>query len=321
MPWMTMCFHMVLLMRGSSLPLGFSSSKSGVGSSVASASAAMESMMRFTQSSCSTLSGVPLPVMAAITARVSATRLMVSWNCRNLRMLQNTERPHSTLLTIELKLSSRITMSLASLATSVPAMPMASPTWDSLSAGASLVPSPVTATISPAALSICTRWYLSLGEERASTCKRGSRGASSSGDILRNTGPSIAMPSVMMPHSRAMCSAVCTLSPVTMRTVMPAPLQALTASGTSGRRGSLMPTTAMSVRSSSGGAASRSMPATATSLRSRYVMASVRRPLVAIAVMRSATAAFSAFERERLSPPSAIWAVQRSSTISAAPLQ
>ena len=52
--------------------------------------------------------------------RTRATKLMVSWNCRNFRMLANTERPHSTDLTMLLKLSSMITMSAAALATSVP---------------------------------------------------------------------------------------------------------------------------------------------------------------------------------------------------------
>ena len=54
-----------------------------------------------------------------------------------------------------------------------PAMPMARPTSDSLSAGASLVPSPVTATTSPSRFSVCTKMYLSRGLERASTCTRG----------------------------------------------------------------------------------------------------------------------------------------------------
>ena len=47
------------------------------------------------------------------------------------------------------KLSSSNTISLASLDTSVPAMPMAMPTSACLSAGASLIPSPVTATTFP----------------------------------------------------------------------------------------------------------------------------------------------------------------------------
>lgn len=77
-------------------------------------------MMRLTQRSCSTLRGVSPVVMAAMKATTSATKLTVSWNCKNFRMLPKTERPHSTDLTMEEKLSSRMTMSAASLATSVP---------------------------------------------------------------------------------------------------------------------------------------------------------------------------------------------------------
>lgn len=51
-----------------------------------------------------------------------------------------------------------------------PAMPIARPTSDSFSAGASLVPSPVTATTSPILFSVCTSRYLSCGDDRASTC-------------------------------------------------------------------------------------------------------------------------------------------------------
>lgn len=49
---------------------------------------------------------------------------------------------------------------------------MARPTSDSLSAGASLVPSPVTATTSPSSRSMLTSVCLSVGEDRASTCTR-----------------------------------------------------------------------------------------------------------------------------------------------------
>src|SRR5665647_3797866 len=58
-------------------------------------------------------------------------------------------RPSSTAATIEAKLSSVMTMSETSLVTSVPVMPMATPMSASLTAGASLTPSPVMATISP----------------------------------------------------------------------------------------------------------------------------------------------------------------------------
>ena len=43
----------------------------------------------------------------------------VSWNCRNFRILSKTARPHITALTMDEKLSSRITISDASLATEV----------------------------------------------------------------------------------------------------------------------------------------------------------------------------------------------------------
>mmetsp|Transcript_4355 Transcript_4355/g.13564 ORF Transcript_4355/g.13564 Transcript_4355/m.13564 type:complete len:216 (+) Transcript_4355:417-1064(+) len=203
-----MCFHMLRLMRLASRPCGFSCSSSTLGLSVANASAASESMIRFTHSSCITLSGMPRCVTAESVATTSATPLMVSWNCRNLRILEKTQRPHETEATIELKLSSRMTMSDASLATSVPVMPIDRPTSDTLSAGASLVPSPVTATTSPISLSADTSRYLSLGVERASTCSLGSAALRSSSLIFLKAGPSMAVPSVRMPHSRAMCCAV-----------------------------------------------------------------------------------------------------------------
>ena len=71
------------------------------------------------------------------------------------------------------------------------------------------------------------------------TWSLGSRGMSSWRGMLLKRGPSSARPpSVRMPHSRAMDSAVCTLSPVTIRTRMPALLQVATASGTSFLTGS-----------------------------------------------------------------------------------
>ena len=60
-------------------------------------------------------------------------------------------------------------MAAASLATSVPAIPMAKPTSAFFNAGASLVPSPVTATTSPLSLRPVTSAYLSSGLDRAKT--------------------------------------------------------------------------------------------------------------------------------------------------------
>ena len=54
-------------------------------------------------------------------------------------------------------------MALASLATSVPATPMATPMSACRNAGASLTPSPVMATISPRAWSAVTMWSFCSG--------------------------------------------------------------------------------------------------------------------------------------------------------------
>ena len=57
-------------------------------------------MMRFTHNSCTEVSGnlvvEPLLKQATTKVRVSATRLMVSWKFRNLRMFSRMERPHLT---------------------------------------------------------------------------------------------------------------------------------------------------------------------------------------------------------------------------------
>ena len=62
-----------------------------------------------------------------------------------------------------------IKISAAYLATSVPAMFMANPTSALLKAGASLVPSPVTATTLSLSFKPITKAYLSSGLDLAST--------------------------------------------------------------------------------------------------------------------------------------------------------
>ena len=79
--------------------------------------------------------------------------------------------PHSTAFTMELKLSSSSMIAAAYFATSVPAIPMAKPTSAFLRAGASLVPSPVAATIYPRSLRPVTNAYLSYGLDLAKTSK------------------------------------------------------------------------------------------------------------------------------------------------------
>ena len=70
---------------------------------------------------------------------------------------------------MEAKLSSVSTMSDASLATSVPVMPMATPMFACLIAGPSLTPSPVMATTWPRACSASTRRSFCSGVTRAKT--------------------------------------------------------------------------------------------------------------------------------------------------------
>mmetsp|Transcript_58777 Transcript_58777/g.120245 ORF Transcript_58777/g.120245 Transcript_58777/m.120245 type:complete len:225 (+) Transcript_58777:1048-1722(+) len=213
-------------------------------------------MTRLTQRSCTGFRGIPNPQTEPMNDTSSATTFTLSWNWRKRRMLSYTDLPHSTDFTIEEKLSSMITMSEASCATAVPAIPIDNPTSASLSAGASLVPSPVTATTSPISLRRRTRINLSWGLHLAMTCRSLSTDFCSSGVILRKSGPSTADPVVRMPHSFAILLAVSTLSPVTMRTMMPAFWQDSTAAGTSLRRGSLIPTIPMHVISTSGGSSS-----------------------------------------------------------------
>jgi hypothetical protein len=72
---------------------------------------------------------------------------------------------------MELNESLRRMMSEASLAVSVPAIPIAKPTSAFFKAGASLVPSPVTATTYLSLIKPTTMAYLSSGRHRATTSR------------------------------------------------------------------------------------------------------------------------------------------------------
>jgi hypothetical protein len=82
-------------------------------------------------------------------------------------MLSKMTRPSSTAATMVAKLSSSSTISAASLETSVPVIPIATPMSAFFSAGASLTPSPVMATISPRSCSAVTILNLCSGDTRA----------------------------------------------------------------------------------------------------------------------------------------------------------
>lgn len=101
----------------------------------------------------------------------TATRFVVSWNCKNFLIERYTFRPQTTDLTIDEKLSSSNTISEAFFATCVPVTPIASPISALIRAGASLEPSPVTPTTWPSLLIPSTSIYLCSGLLLASTTK------------------------------------------------------------------------------------------------------------------------------------------------------
>jgi hypothetical protein len=159
-------------------------------------------------------------------------------------MFSNTARPSSIAATMLAKLSSSRIRSAASLATSVPLMPMAMPMSAVFSAGASLTPSPVTATISPLFFSASTmRIFCSAATRAKRISGASSASCSCVGDISRSCSPLItsgASPRTR-PIWRAIARPVCGWSPVTMMIRMPASSQRAIASGTSGRGGSSRP--------------------------------------------------------------------------------
>ena len=165
-------------------------------------------------------------------------------------------RPSEMASTMDEKLSSARTMSEASLATAVPVMPIAMPMSASFSAGASLTPSPVIATISSASLSSRTMSCLCLGSAREKTHPPGdarsffffARGMSEN-SLPVNDLPTASLVESKMPISAQIASAVSLLSPVMTTTRMPAVLHASIAPRTSGLGGSRKPARPQNVRS------------------------------------------------------------------------
>ena len=137
------------------------------------------------------------------------------------------------------KLSSVRIISAASLVTSVPVIPIATPMSALVSAGASFTPSPVMATMFPCPLRMLTRRTLSSGATRATTPMSSTSARSWSSGRAANSAPVSARPS--MPSWPAIAAAVVAWSPVIMRTRMPASLQRAMASFASLRGGSTMP--------------------------------------------------------------------------------
>ena len=201
-------------------------------------------MMRFTQSICVTVRGDSLPRKAPIRTVRHATTLIVIWNRMKRWIFRYSERPHSTACAMLANELSRMVISLASLATAVPS-PIDSPTCALLRAGASLVPSPVTATTSPNSWSRRTRRSLSIGRARAMILRRVSRALASSSVRASNSAPVMISSSVELSSQRPICRAISLavpeVSPVMIFTPIPASRHCWIASGTSLRTGSMMP--------------------------------------------------------------------------------
>jgi len=100
-----------------------------------------------------------------------ATTLTVNKNYKNFLTLSNTFLPYLREEMMEEKLSSRRIISQAPLATSVPVIPIAKPTSALVKAGASLVPSPVTATTPSESWIPITRILLTSGEDLPRTLR------------------------------------------------------------------------------------------------------------------------------------------------------
>ena len=139
------------------------------------------------------------------------------------------------------KLSSVRTIAAASLATSLPVTPIATPISACFNAGASFTPSPVIATIFPFSCHARTIRILCSGETLAYTEIPSTKSFSSSSDISSITAPSQASDSSFkMPILFAIAAAVILWSPVIMIGRIPARLHSSTASLDSSLGGSII---------------------------------------------------------------------------------
>mmetsp|Transcript_152256 Transcript_152256/g.270152 ORF Transcript_152256/g.270152 Transcript_152256/m.270152 type:complete len:258 (+) Transcript_152256:924-1697(+) len=252
--------------------------------------------------------------------------------------------PSSTAETMVEKLSSARTMSDASLATSVPVMPIAMPMSACFSAGASLTPSPVIAAISPRDFKILTMICLCRGSVREKTAPSTSRSIMmrsstsvrscsvlSSNDFPVNDFRFMFSEDVRIPRLMAIASAVSLLSPVIMMTLMPARRHSSIACLHSARGGSIIPTKPTKARSTSmlaKAAGSASMPKCelpsqsrkAWSLMSvRTAKASVRSASRDIPAVRVLMAVLHSWLKGSRRPSGVTILVQRSNTLSGAP--
>lgn len=166
-----MFLHITSLTIEADFGYGFLFKISSFGGSVARASAPNVSITRFTQSICTAFSGESLRIADPKKTIAIAVILTDNQNCKNFLTLSQTFLPYLRATTIDEKLSSSKIISEAPLAISVPVIPMEKPTSAFLRAGASLVPSPVTATTPYYDWIPVTRINLSRGDDLAKTLR------------------------------------------------------------------------------------------------------------------------------------------------------
>ena len=176
--------------------------------------------------------------------------LLDNKNCIAFNILSYILLPSSTAETIVAKLSSVSITSAASFATSVPTIPIAQPISAVFSAGASLTPSPVIATISPFACHAFTILTLCSGDTLAYTLYFLIFFVNSSSVISSNSLPVNASLSFSnIPKAFAIAIAVILWSPVIITVFIPAVLHLCTASFTSSLGGSIIPTIPIYIKS------------------------------------------------------------------------
>ena len=145
---------------------GRSRSSSSCGS-IPIAMAGSESVSRLINSRCTGANGIGNARTDAYSTQKIPAIFPDSRNCIAFRIFRYTFRPFATALIMVAKLSSVRIMEAASLDTSVPIIPMATPISAFFSAGASFTPSPVIATICPRRCQASTIRILCSGDTRA----------------------------------------------------------------------------------------------------------------------------------------------------------
>lgn len=200
------------------------------------------------------------PRIVQIRTRERPAALVLNWKVRKFWMLLKMPLPSSMAFKMVEKSSSVNIMSAASFATSVPFLPIAIPMSAFFSAGASLTPSPVIATISPrdwSALMILSLWSGVVRAKMVVFCIACAR---SSSDRLSTSwpvktgftetwpGPCSRGVAISIPSCVPIAIAVVSASPVIMITLTPPRMSLLMDRPTPGLGGSLMPTKPANVR-------------------------------------------------------------------------